>query len=508
MGSSGTTANPKITTTGTMAVSKAPPPPRRTAETTLCKNNRMSLSIKSALKSASNASKNGEASAADTASTLYFPISGNPIGFNHLAIAEWMLRCNEGLRQVVFILSNGHHPDPTKPDPTVDTQTRWQMLGLAINSVADAQTCYLAALAQAHDDQLRLNAASLAASDLEFTFKRAVRTAELIPLLKPAEKETGADAPSRLNWLAGSDLVQRMANPDIFSDADLALLSSTLTYHIIERPTQHVQAALNTLRESRGIQLMASIHPLGQMPTWLGRFLSLSSSAIRQAAQAGDPLEGLLPSPAAAVIKEQGLYRKDAYPQYSAETNMKSPPESLALENKWAALQQELAREAQALHKVFLQRRDAGLPHTLSLVETSSGGLITAALAGISGASGYFRQSRFAYDSHAKSSLLGSPLQGSSVSEAAVTQLARAMRQAAQTDFSLAESGMAGPPDGKRRSGKSGVCCLAMVETDEQGQETAHAETVEFAPFATRKEHQLRFALHALKMMKTRLEGL
>ena len=50
-------------------------------------------------------------------STLFFPISGNPVGFNHIAVAEWLLRQNPGWHKVVFIPSNGHHPDPGTGNP-------------------------------------------------------------------------------------------------------------------------------------------------------------------------------------------------------------------------------------------------------------------------------------------------------------------------------------------------------------------------------------------------------
>ena len=49
-------------------------------------------------------------------STLFFPLSGDPVGFNHFAAVEAVLRDEPALECVVFILSNGFQPDPTKPD--------------------------------------------------------------------------------------------------------------------------------------------------------------------------------------------------------------------------------------------------------------------------------------------------------------------------------------------------------------------------------------------------------
>jgi PncC family amidohydrolase len=136
-------------------------------------------------------------------------------------------------------------------------------------------------------------------------------------------------------------------------------------------------------------------------------------------------------------------------------------------------------------------------------VETSTGGLLTAALAGRSGASRYFRQARFAYDAHAKTSLAGGALPGrSAVSPEAVAALAQAMREAARTDFALAESGMAGPPDGERRSLKNGLCWFACA-----GPGGTRNESLQLNPFLTRREHQLRFSLHALDLLRRTLAG-
>jgi nicotinamide mononucleotide (NMN) deamidase PncC len=70
------------------------------------------------------------------------------------------------------------------------------------------------------------------------------------------------------------------------------------------------------------------------------------------------------------------------------------------------------------------------------------------------------------------------------------------MREAAGADFALAESGMAGPPDGKRHSLKQGECWIALATADE-----VRTEPVRLDPFLTRQEHQLAFSVHALRWM-------
>ncbi len=78
----------------------------------------------------------------------------------------------------------------------------------------------------------------------------------------------------------------------------------------------------------------------------------------------------------------------------------------------------------------------------------------------------------------------------------AVEALAGAMRGEAGADYALAESGMAGPPDGSRRSLKYGTCWMACA-----GPHGVSSEPVHDNPWRTRREHQLRFARRALALV-------
>jgi hypothetical protein len=71
------------------------------------------------------------------ASTLFLPVSGNPIGFNHFALAEWLLRRSSAWERIVFVLSNGRHPDPTKQDADVGAADRYALAQAAIAASAD-----------------------------------------------------------------------------------------------------------------------------------------------------------------------------------------------------------------------------------------------------------------------------------------------------------------------------------------------------------------------------------
>lgn len=407
-------------------------------------------------------------------------------------MAEWLLRANPALTAVCFVLSNGHHPDPTKPDASVPPDERLRLCELACAAVADPAQSFLARQAEAAGERLRLGSAALEVSTLEFAFDRAVRTAELIPLLRAREP----DYTGRLHWCAGSDLVVRMADPRIFAQDDLEQLAAQCHYHVLEREDDALAEALAHLEAARGVRLACTAHPRAGLPPWLGAFLALSSTRIRHAAEAGDPLAGMLPAPAAERIAAQGLYRPGVPVARlaSAEGQVLGTRSALAL--RIESLQAELVDAAAEVAAALTARREAGAPHTLALVETSTGGLLTAALAARSGASRYFLQSRFAYDARAKESLLGEPPAGSAVSEASVRALARAMRAAAGADFALAESGMAGPPDAARHSLKSGQCWLALAGPDGE-----HAEALQLNPFETRREHQLAFARAVLRLL-------
>ena len=63
----------------------------------------------------------------DLAHTAFFPLTGNPVGFHHLLLAECVLRQFAELSQIVFILSNGKHPDPTKEQAIAPQQGRLEI---------------------------------------------------------------------------------------------------------------------------------------------------------------------------------------------------------------------------------------------------------------------------------------------------------------------------------------------------------------------------------------------
>jgi len=432
----------------------------------------------------------------DLESTLYFPLSGNPVGFNHFAAAEWLLRRNPAYERVAFLLSNGRHPDPTKPDAEVDAATRLEILQAAIEAVADPERSLLARRAELAGQRLRVGPGTLLVSTHEFAQPRAVPTAETVALIRQAHPA------GRVQWFAGADLVRRMADPAIFSPPDVAYLAQNCHYALLERGEAPVQAAAE-LQAAQGVTLSWRPYPLAEVPGWLSPALALSSTLIRHAAEAGDPLGAMLPANAAALIERQGLYVPGRPQVLLTDLDGHTLGGRSQLQCALERVHNDVAAEALRLSDLLLARRSAGRPHTLAVVETSTGGYLTTALAGRSGASRYFRQSRFAYDHRAKVALIGEGLADTpAVTEEMVVALAEGMRRAAGTDVAIAESGMAGPPDGRRRSLKSGLCWIAVVTP-----EGTRTEEVELNPYLTRREHALAFAARALALARRALEG-
>ena len=421
-------------------------------------------------------------------STLFFPLSADPIGFNHFAAAEATLRANPELESVVFIPSNGFHPDPTKPDPRISAQERLEVMLTALEALFDPSYSHLARLAEAAGDSLYISSDRIHVWPHELSFSRAVRSRELVEHIRAGRPEDSAP----LNWFAGSDLVVRMAEPEIFASDDMNYLVNACTFQLLERVPDSPTKAVQTLFQKRGVELSHEITPVGSLPGWLNPFLSLSSTLIRHAAHTGDPLGAMLPLPAAEKVVQSAWYRED--PEIKASLNARVQ-----------FLQQELESEATVLAKLLMTRQEEGAPHRLAVAEASVGGWLTLPLAGRSGASKYFAQSRFVYDKTAKVSLLAERKVsgGSAVTEEMAVALAESIQSQAEVDYGLAETGMAGPPDGQRRSMKSGVCFIALATPDR-----TISDSVELNPFLTRKEHQVGFALAALKLVRAYLESL
>ena len=107
--------------------------------------------------------------------------------------------------------------------------------------------------------------------------------------------------------------------------------------------------------------------------------------------------------------------------------------------------------------------RDRG--ETISVAESSSGGLVSAALLAVPGASAYFLGGSVVYTRPAKNTLLAVPDaildEYRSASEPHALALARAARERLGADWGLAETGAAGPT-GNRYGDAAGHTCIAI----------------------------------------------
>jgi len=109
------------------------------------------------------------------------------------------------------------------------------------------------------------------------------------------------------------------------------------------------------------------------------------------------------------------------------------------------------------------QLRDRG--ETIAFAESSTGGLLSAALLAVPGASSYFLGGAVVYTRAARVALLGIP-DAALASMRAATEpyallLARTARERFAATWGLAETGAAGPT-GNRYGDRAGHCCVAL----------------------------------------------
>jgi PncC family amidohydrolase len=134
---------------------------------------------------------------------------------------------------------------------------------------------------------------------------------------------------------------------------------------------------------------------------------------------------------------------------------------------------------------------------TIAVAESSAGGLITAALLAVPGASAYVRGGAVVYTAEAKARLVGVTAEdmagGRAATEAHALALARRARQTLAADWGVGETGAAGPT-GNRYGDAPGHSCLAVAGPIERA---ATLETGE----AKRAANMRAFALAALRLL-------
>src|SRR5947199_7610847 len=121
---------------------------------------------------------------------------------------------------------------------------------------------------------------------------------------------------------------------------------------------------------------------------------------------------------------------------------------------------QDLIPIAEQIAARLVERRQ-----TIAVAESSTGGLISAALLAVPGASAYFLGSAVVYTRDARRILMDIPDEAMrgirSASEPYAELLASQIRQRFSSDWGLSETGATGPT-GNRYGDAAGHCCMAV----------------------------------------------
>jgi PncC family amidohydrolase len=140
---------------------------------------------------------------------------------------------------------------------------------------------------------------------------------------------------------------------------------------------------------------------------------------------------------------------------------------------------------------------------TVAIAEGSAGGLISAALLAVPGASAYFMGGAVVYTGAARQAFADISLDDMKAkgmrpaSEPYAALLARQMRERLDTTWALAEAGAAGPT-GNRYGDPAGHTCIAIVGPSEQ---TLTLRTGS----ADRRANMLAFAARALELFASEI---
>lgn len=140
----------------------------------------------------------------------------------------------------------------------------------------------------------------------------------------------------------------------------------------------------------------------------------------------------------------------------------------------------------------------------VAVVETTAGGLISARLLSVPGASRWFERGVVAYTREAKLDI-GEQVEAvlaehGAVSRELVAALAEGMRARSGAVYAIAESGIAGPQDGRRSSKPVGTAVIAVASSD--------GTRIEEHIFpGTRVEVMTQIAQRALELLRETVEA-
>ena len=294
-------------------------------------------------------------------SEIYFPLTANPVGYNHLLLAENVLWQFPETQLLVFILSNGRHPDPFKTLQIPHSSLRYEILRRALLDWSDPENSLPARYADESKVLLKLGRNNCAISRWELSFSSPLRLADHVQNFSTNQK---------IALIVGADLIQRMLDPRIFTDTDLAQIESDCLLIAAPRDDIDLKKTLQLIKQKRGFKLSVLQITKSVLPKKLQKFYQISSTLIRKAAQAGHSLEAFLPVNAALHISQNHLYNRWTQNTDSNYSHLNEHQHSCF------ELKEQLEAAAVKLQKHLVQRAKNGQPHRFSVLETSTGGQI------------------------------------------------------------------------------------------------------------------------------------
>jgi PncC family amidohydrolase len=141
---------------------------------------------------------------------------------------------------------------------------------------------------------------------------------------------------------------------------------------------------------------------------------------------------------------------------------------------------------------------------TVAVAETAAGGLLSASLLAVAGASGWYLGGVVAYSAASKSAWLGVSPEAFQpygvVSETGAEQLAAAVRAAAGATWGVGEAGIAGPQTGRRSAKPAGLAYVAVAGPVTLVREVRSGRDERVA-------NQMAFALAALNLLWEALQS-
>ena len=426
----------------------------------------------------------------DFQNTLFVPITGNPAGYHHLVLAELALRQRPALSKVVYLLSNGYHPDPFKRSVTLPKDCRLQLIQDLLVSLYQNSGTRLNAIVEQAGEILHLRQVELFVSTSEFKRESQVRLSDNVKNIWSLVQPLHRHKTKRIQMLVGSDLINRMQDPKIFSETDLIEMSSLVEWLVVPRPGERISNSFGD-----GLSLKHKILDPDHLPEGLKNYLNLSSTVIRRAVSCWQQLPAYLPDKSIEHLEE-----------YVGSGISKT---SIAV-SEWDTKILELERDLLEIsRKVLCQCLERKNHSKIYILETSAGGRIAGALIGLPGSSKFVLGSQVAYANSFKEQLIGRFLepQESTLSEELTKEMALAAMKSSGADWVLAENGMAGPPDGTLQSNKNGISHLVLIQRAEMTEHPYQQfhEVVQENPFFTKQEHQIRFAISSLELLSRQL---